>query len=297
MAAAFDGLVPVRFKGIAFPVRSVNVRGGLRDHVHEFPHAAGGQPEKLGRKLYEIRMVACFHVTFRQYPDLWPKGITDLFQLFETGETAQLAVPTLGVIFAYCVDWSKDQEARARSGENAEFLFREDASNKNSPYSFTVGSIEKLEADFKKFQVEAEKMKGIGGIGGLVDNITNSVNSVTAIKDQVELQSNLVAANVTKVATLCQQGNATLKIFDQSENHAVKEALHNLWYSAYKLTKDITQRAGTPKTFTTPAMMPVTTIAKSLYGDSSRATDILRMNQIVDPFRVPPNTTLRVPPK
>ena len=60
MPAPFDLLKAMSFNGVAFPYKSYRVKGAFRKHIHEFPHIAGGAPEKLGRSLYEVSVSVDF---------------------------------------------------------------------------------------------------------------------------------------------------------------------------------------------------------------------------------------------
>jgi len=62
MPNAFENLRKTAFDGIEFPIESIKVKGGLRFHVHEYPHVPGGDAEKLGRRLYEIEIVGNFEL-------------------------------------------------------------------------------------------------------------------------------------------------------------------------------------------------------------------------------------------
>jgi hypothetical protein len=57
--AIFDSLQAFQFGEFLFPFRSYSIKGGMREHLHEFPHG-GIAPEKLGRKLYEISVTGLF---------------------------------------------------------------------------------------------------------------------------------------------------------------------------------------------------------------------------------------------
>ena len=81
----FDNLERASFAGYAFPVSDVEVTGGLRDHVHEYPHSPGGAPEKLGRKLYEFSFTSPMLAGFPRYPKLWPETAASLRIVFEGG--------------------------------------------------------------------------------------------------------------------------------------------------------------------------------------------------------------------
>ena len=64
--AAFDELQPTSFNDIAFAISSLTITGGLRKHTHEYPHANGGDQEKLGRLLYVFEMDAIFSTRARK---------------------------------------------------------------------------------------------------------------------------------------------------------------------------------------------------------------------------------------
>ncbi len=96
--AAFDALLRASFLDYPFPVQDIDVKGGLRDHVHEYPHAPGGAPEKLGRKLYEFTFTCPFLTGLRGYPKLWPETLATLRIFFEGQNTGDLVVPTIGTI-------------------------------------------------------------------------------------------------------------------------------------------------------------------------------------------------------
>lgn len=304
--ALFDALISASFNGIKFPVKTSSVRGGLRHHIHEFPHTPGGQPEKLGRKLYEFHMTALFHGNFRKYPQLWPNGIRDLFALFESGETYHLGVPTLGVIFAFCVDWSKEQTARVLSGEEAEFTFLEDDSDAFLRPSNVLPTPDAVAAAYDKFTHLAAD---VDPKDGLLDSLQKAVNSFTAIKDQIELQGNLVAARLDKIASMCDQIDSSARFlnstvnnagnaFDNPALHNAKEALHDLWFSALSLSRDVTRTNGgsKPARYIVPVAMTATTAAKAALGDASRAVELMQINQVDDPFGIPPGTVLLLPP-
>src|SRR5438105_4964362 len=126
MPVYFDTLQRASFGGAEFPVESVSIVGGLRDHIHEYPHSQGGAPEKMGRKLYTIRMKAVFQTKFKLYPGLYPNTLNFLRKMFEEQSSADLVVPTIGTMTAYCRNWTQEMEWRIRNGEKADFEFVED---------------------------------------------------------------------------------------------------------------------------------------------------------------------------
>ena len=77
MPDAFSQLLFASFDGIQFPVRKVNVKGGIRHHNHEFPKAPGAALEKLGRRPYMISMSPVFYNNLLTPWDytLWPADL------------------------------------------------------------------------------------------------------------------------------------------------------------------------------------------------------------------------------
>lgn len=240
-------------------------------------------------------MTAMFHGNFRKYPNLWPTGINDLFALFESGDTWPLGVPTLGIIQAFCTDWSKEQTARVLSGEEAEFTFLEDTPDailKPAGVLPTPDAIAAAHDAFTHLADDAEVKDG------LLDSLQKAVNSFSAIKDQIELQGNLIAAKLDKIASMCDQIDGTLKIFDSPVFSELKNSLHDLWFSALTLAKDVTrtQGNGSPVRYTVPVVMSAAVAAKNALGDASRSVEIMQLNAIDDVFAIPAGTVLLLPP-
>jgi hypothetical protein len=279
------------FAGIPFPIERVSISGGLRDHVHEYPHSPGGAPEKLGRKLYEIRMSALFFNSFRAYgPNLWPRDLKTLRTFFEVETTEDLVIPTIGTIQAYAVTWTQEYTSKGKNGERVDFLFREDQATAFLASALVAPSSSSLESNANELKLAAEEL---GFTDDLLDSITGLWDSIQAIGDQLQLAQDLVSAKLEGIISICADIDRTFP-FRQSENFAAIRALHATWDSAQTLKND-TLRKGKPITlYRVPAPMTVSDISRAIYGDNSHAVDILRMNPIEDAFRVPANTVLSV---
>lgn len=292
MTGSSRGLQRAAFAGIEFPVSRVSVKGGLREFVHEFPHVAGGAPEKLGRKLYEFTFEVPFHDVLPDYgTDLWPSRLADLRTYFELETTEDLVVPTIGTIQAYCYDWEQDWQAKVQSGESATFHFREDSSS-----AFLAGAI--AVPTTAGIAVRGKALTTIVEVGGysasLFDGIRDAVNSITALSDQADLYANLLEAKALGLADMCRQLDASLPDLQKPVNFPLIDALLELWAAAVDLHKDALRMAVTIVKYTVPTPMSVNDVARILYGSADRAIDVLRMNPIEDAFKIPANTELRV---
>lgn len=287
---AFAELQPASFGPTPFFVRSVEVKGGLREALHEYPHQPAGRNEKLGRRLYTITMRAEFSTVTPLYPNAWPFDLFDLRQQFEQGVTDDLVIPTIGTIRAICIDWSQTMTAGRGDGESAVFTFREDEPDDLLSVEIASINFQFVAAAMDRLMEAAE----LEGLGDLFSSIEGFAADVAALGDQVELAADSVAAKVDQLTGACQLLDGTLSILDEPPHHKVAEALRDLTVASIKLSENIVSR-NPISTFTTTASMAVSDIARLLYGSTERAVEILKLNPIRDAFSVPAGTELRVP--
>ncbi len=299
MANAFSLLPKAAFSGIEFPTESVRVKGGLRYHVHEYPHVPGGDAEKLGRRLYEVEMVANFQKVgfekgqlsgFQAYGDLWPKRLAILRRLFEEGATRKLVIPTIGTIDAFCFDWDQEQTNKVLSGERATFRFIEDQDLQFLTEKLVVVKVQSLETLSKQYEVEAEK-SGIDQ--DLTDQIVNAVNGVLAIADTADAYGNLLGAKIGMVAALCGEFDQRIDQFRDPSNHAALEALKELWAATVELSENVTGTDDVVLVYEVPRTMTISEVASAIYGNTERSVELMQINPIDDPFAIRPGTRVK----
>ena len=285
----FDTFQRASFNGTPFPVDSIDVRGGIREHVHEYPHSDGGTPEKMGRKLYEIHFSALFHDRFAAYPGLYPGTLSTLQGVWESQLTANLVVPTIGSIKAYAVSWDRKAVGRVRSGERVELVFRED---------MPVAGIE-------AFLMNATNSNAMNSAGAalraampagqshpsLFDDLLNAVNSLLGVVDQANLYGNLIQAKLLGILSMCQDLDAMTFLQDPS-NWQLAAAMRDVWKTTADGLKDLAAKKHTLSTFFTRVTMSVSDIAIALYNDATRAVELLQLNPIADAFAVPAGTAI-----
>lgn len=233
------------FLGLEFPVESMRIRGGLRDHVHEYPHSPGGAPEKLGRRLYEIDITANFQTTFRKWPNLWPQRLYDLQRKFEAQETGDLVIPWMGTIQAYCVQWDREMTARILSGERAYFRFREDQNAAFLVDNLIEVSTQSLKAAGDRFNNEwVAEDRGVRPT--LFDQILDSVNSALALIDTGNAYISVVEAKLLGVVSLCREADQRLELFQRPEDNAMLEAMKQIWAAAVELHAGLLKKESPP---------------------------------------------------
>lgn len=292
----FDKIEPWSYDGIKFPCEKWNVKGGVREHVHEYWKTDGGDPELGGNKLYEIRVVANFQTRFRKYVDLYPNKLDLLIRTFEQGVTKKLVVPTRGTIDAYCVDWDIEGNPRAiRSGEKVNLTFRE--VRNGSPFSIielTDPSPAGLAQASSALTIYANAMELKPNEQSLFDQATALVNSIVAISDTANMYGQLVAAKVGQVTVILDQIDRLPAMQSAAVQPAV-EALHDLWNALVKIADDVQGKQKSMQKYVLPMTMSVQQVSQAIYGDATHAEDLMTLNSgnaIRDPYVIAAGTPL-----
>lgn len=300
MPSAFDSLKRASFDGNEFPYDSLETVGGIRDHVHEYPHADGGAPEKLGRKLYTWKFRANFHATFQSYPNLWPGTINTLIGLFESSRTKQLVVPTRGKFDAYCVNWSIHTENRIRSGEKADIEFREDLAQTFLTASLTVTTALTAlgpSASLLAAQLDAQRAGMSANDQSLFDKVKNAATAVFAVADGAALYGNQLESKLRSLDQIIQQADR-LPVTLSATGANLADALRQVWADTRKLLNDLQgKEGGGLQSFTVPVTMSVAQVSAAIFGgDATHGQDLMQLNALTDGYRVQAGTVIRYYP-
>jgi len=285
-------LDPLKFAGVRIPYESITVRGGVRDAVHEFPHAAGGAPEKLGRKLYEIEIQARFSsgLIDPELLYLWPRQLNELQRSFENQTTEDLQLPSIGVIKAYCTNWTRTISARFLNGEVTTLQFREDLADQFLVEKVLTGDVRGISELNNKLQLEGDKIEPKPGI---FDTIDAAVNVVRAVLDTADLYGQLLDAKVQTLLNILEEADRRWQDFNEPDNLAALEALHQIWEATLNLWNDLFQNNATISEYTVPREMTAADVSTAIYGDTTHAVDIMNLNPLDDPYRITAGTTIR----
>lgn len=296
---AFDRLRKWEFGGLRFPVSDYSVRGAIRDHVHEYPHSAGGAPEKFGRALYVVRATAHFiaptALTPDQreiYPNLFPETLGKLTALLESQQTRSLTIPTMGTIEAYGLEWDHKKAAKDHSSVTLDLTWREDQDRSNLA--------DVLAVDFGGIAPTLDNLNAVRAeiyAGRPEPSIWSQINAlavqVLGIKDRADLYGSLVAAKIDGLASLLRDADQQVQELNHPDNQDLTEALHQLWSATVDLSRNVTQTRGQVREYTVPMQMTIGDISTAIYGTSSRGVDLLQLNPIEDALAVPAGMTIR----
>lgn len=301
MATPADRFQKARFGGITFMVSRVRVRGGLRNHVHEFPHVPGGEIEKLARRLYDIDMVAHFHDLpdsdyEAEYPDAYPGMLDRLMAMFEVGRTDELVIPNLGTIKAVCLDWDREFDPqRALDGEGCNFQFKEDQEEaflKKYSAKAISPQVVALRNDELQARAQLAAFKREAALS-LFQKINDAVTAVQAVQGRADQYGRLIEGKIRAVEQLCAQADRDLEELQSPQNHLIHSALKDLWASSVDLAEDVLQTQAKLHDFTVTGLMSASQVSTAIYGTSERAIELLQINPIEDAFAIPAGTVLR----
>jgi prophage DNA circulation protein len=322
--SAFDNLAKASFDGIAFPVSSYEVVGGLRDHVHEYPHSPGGAPEKLGRKLYTIRMSAFFDVRVAGYGDnLWPGDLSDLRDRFEDQVTSTLLIPTIGEIQAYAVTWTQRTSSERRSGEDLEVEFREDQASAflfEGLINVTASTLKSASAEFDE---DFEPLLAGGTLTNTgivlptgtmplrattvaaaysqfrqtdVDRIAKIRSDFTqaiAYAEAPDLYAERLLAKTEALIAACALAYERIVLLKNPLAWKPLRSFKRTWASAQRLRESVAGRTNRILFYRAEIDTSLSAVSRAIYGDTSWGGTLLRLNAIPDPFRIPKGTLLR----
>ena len=304
--AYFDRILEVSFSGYPFPVRSLSLKGSLRHHVHEYPYAPGGAVERLGRKLYEVRVVVPAHETFRKYP-LLLETMATLRTLAEGGQPWDLVIPHVGTMSATCIEWQDDLQAKARSGYDVNFTFLEDQSreflaDKLVTTSTAIGpAVDALKiavatrptADLLPDVTDpAARDKMLLAEEAMFDGLFALVDDLTAVASGDDLYTATVAQKAENAAERCREISESARTLNAWPSHGVLEALNATWASMRTLAADVAKRDRPTDVYVTRARGTVAEVAAAVYGDSSRAMELLKLNAFDDALDIPAGTVV-----
>lgn len=296
-------LVKASFAGISFPVDEITVQGGQRYHIHEYPHSPGGQPEKLGRKLYVVRFRAWFHELAagsrgaKLYPDLWPNGLKKLRTQLEDGTTQDLTVPTVGTIQAFPTAWTQKWAAQvALDGEKVDLEFCEDQEALNlggTDFEVAAASLVAANSELQDAaNLAAWKLANLPRKPGLFEAINNAVGAVLAVRDSVGAAASLVAAKLDAVSSLCNELEKTVDVLGGASFVQVAQSTRNLSFAAGDAAAKLAGPEKETMVYIVPSKTSVAELSQRLYGDTEHVGAILKQNAFVDAFNITAGTTV-----
>lgn len=273
----------------------MSIRGAMRHHVHEYPHAPGGAYEMLGRKLYEIKMSCPFMETFKKYPELWPLNLDSLRSSWERGTVGKLTIPTLGEISARCVNWSQEMDSKIQSGEMVDLDFLEDQSQLYLIDLLVHENRADNRTAVEKFNFQLEKQKILEGTPqqvSIFSQIRDAANSVLAYFDQAEAVGMLLSAKIEGLMAIIEEADADLTLMQDPGQLAIIRAMRDLWFAAYTLWGNIQSKQAPVQMYIVPMLMTINDVSTALFGDATHSVELMQLNSLDDVLAIQAGTTI-----
>lgn len=288
--AYLDTLGRFSLDGTALPYQRIRLRGGQRDHVHEFPYVPGGLPERFGRKLYEVTVSIKIDDGimraggFYQGRNLFT-NMAVMRGRWEDGLVQRIGLPNIGEIRGYATSWDQELDVRLRSGETFEVVFRED----QDQASLVAKTLSTKPVAALATALGAMDMQMPDDPPGLLQQLRDAVNQLLAFRDTAEMWVGYVADKILGLLLLFQEVDETLDILRDPLNSELLDAIHALWAAVQQMQSE----AGELAFFVTPRDMDVSTIALVIYGSTAKAVEVMNLNPLDDPYAVPAGTRIR----
>jgi prophage DNA circulation protein len=153
-----------------------------------------------------------------------------------------------------------------------------------------IPSMEQLQTDLDADLEELDQQRVAYGIGTLATAITR----IQELKKNIESQIYDVQRKVDTVR----------KALDDSMDHARKLTTPKQWpvvracrrtaRNCMKLAERVQQKKPIVRGEETNVQAPISVIAHARYGDSNRAEELIAINNLKNPFLIPPGTQLKV---
>lgn len=301
--ATFDSLPRHQFGSVIFPGRTTRLTVAGRVFEHEYPHVKKGAAEKLGAKLRRCTIEIPADSRMPAYPNLYPAGMLQLLAWAESQSTQTLQHRSAGKWPAFIVNYDQLLDSRIRSGEKVELQFLED-----TPDDFTADKIAPVNPNQSLSPTAGQLALDLANIRAQLSLTSNDedlfsalqsvVSDVVAVQDTRELYGNLYAAKIQSVIDMCSQLHDATPSLQDVRAWPVVEDLVTLRALAIGAQQDLTAKNLRLLEYVNPTAQPLLTIARVLYGDASRQSDLLSLNAdtVVNPMRVPAGAKIRYYP-
>lgn len=264
----------------------------MRHHEHIYPHSPGAGVEKLGRDPYKIEVTPCFQDNLipPEYAGLWPQGLSTIREIFESGKTVDLILPTIGKLRAMATSWDQVYSpAKSLSGESVVWSFiedQEDARLLKASFESSQGLTQANES----FKIAGNELNPKPSYW---DMASGAIDSVLAYKDQIGLYSQLVESKLQSAISMFNAMSDQVNALSDPRNSLALQALTELWAQTTAFYKDQKETGLIVKYKKTTRDMDIGQVAVWLYGDSERASDLLDLNVFEDPYAIPIGTSIR----
>jgi prophage DNA circulation protein len=295
----------ITFDDWVIPATRLSISSNGRISIHEYRWIRGGKIEDHGRGLYSFRVNATFTTDPRYRPALYPDTVSQLRALYESRKVGTLALPDIGRVLCRISEWDQDQQFPGGRPTSAEvsLSFLEDDGNRFLPVTTTQATqagFADATAKWTKFVSDNHPdpafapvdLKGLQKKKAfdVFDQISAVANAILGIRDQLNLASELLASKIDSLTNLLEEADRGAWLNDPM-NFEFVYALKALWSATLQLAND--KPAGTEiRTYRVTRTSSVSQVSYAIYGDTTRARDLLGLNDFPDAMAIPAGTSV-----
>ena len=280
---------PFTYEGVEFPATEITTSFGHDSAQHKGFGTRGADIETTGPKPEVIRVKAVLLNGLRGWrgAPLYPDTYQRLLRALKSTPEGILSHPTRGAMVVHFDEGSEEIRPVERRGVYLTLSFTEQQ-----------GTAELLEMASVRADAGAEMLAAATTADAAKpDGLDAILDDVEAALTYLEDTSRTFAEAVTTLDALSR--GIEDRLADPSaaavEMHPFRDAMWSLQTATLRYRERYT--ATTTRAYTVPEDAGLARIAASpdVYGDASRAPDLLAANTILDPSLVPAGTTLVVP--
>lgn len=288
-----EHLLTFTLEGVSFPALDTSLSAGHDAARHKAYRQRGEDVEDTGPKAKTFRVKVPLYASVR-WPvrRLFPDVYRELVPVLEQGGDVQLIHPTRGLVTVHVDDWTETFEGRTKDGLTLEIVFGEQRGEAQRLRDFAPVRRPEVEATAAAVAAEeaAAELGLLARLEGFADDVADVMDELAAADTALTQAVATADALIARCESIEED-----PAFAASQAFPLRSAV-GATRAAVAIRR--AERAGdAPRTFRVPSAMSVTELAAhpSVYGDASRAADLLEVNAFADPSEIPAGTSVLVP--
>ncbi len=273
------------FGGIEFDVASVSDDIERRVVEHEYAYRDGADLEDTGRAARPTSFQAIFH------GEGYLTRLTEFQRLVDTGETRTLRHPLLGTWQAKALRMSVQHEHARRDAATVELQFKEDGTSTLVPLVESISDASQNLDDGLADLDTAHDEFDDGPVAAVTDFETDATAYMSDLEESTDTRE-------TRFDTLQAYGKAAVDALDDLGDDVASvpliRSIRKIQHAARAAREAYDAAQPSVVEHDIAADASLTAVASALYGDPDRVADLLRLNQVRNPFLMPSGTRIKV---
>jgi prophage DNA circulation protein len=290
---------------LVFPVQEISEEGGNRIVNRERPYRDGAKIDDVGSKPKMWTFRAYFENSIEEGASkklpLYPDVLNALIRSFDTHQTGDLVVPTVGKVRARAMSYRRDEKNDERDAAVVEFKFIQDNEDKVDATAFTLPTVKaslRTLQDSTTFsaQSDATFSSSLADLNEFSDNLVAIANFPGNTMNDIDSQAGIVVGAVNRVATAftSKSNNPKTKaraMLSDPDASITQRRLVALADTASRARSDLRNNDPPIVTVVLDTTMNIFEVATQFKQDP---TKLINLNSGLDLFRILAKTSVRI---